>query len=91
MKPGPPHGHKLARFQPPLGNQHITMQTVGLSHGRTGAGEDYDPTGNFVLRVTFDYNVYRITSLNEKYWDWGGARNWREFRAAGQEAHGSIK
>ena len=72
-------------------NNDITMQASGGNHGRTGAAQDYDPSGAFFAGVTFDYDTYHVANPGDTYWEWGGYHTWAQWQAAGQEAHGTVQ
>lgn len=54
----------------------------------TGASED---TGKFYGPISFDYNTYHdAQGGNSPHWRWNAILNWTQFRALGQEAHGTV-
>ena len=38
----------------------------------------------------FDANRYHVMNRNGRHWNWQNPKTWQEFRAAGQEAHGTV-
>lgn len=54
----------------------------------TGASED---TGKFYGPISFDYDTYHdAQGGNSPHWRWNAILNWTQFRAVGQEAHGTV-
>ena len=75
---------------------HNTITYFGNS-GQTGAAADckmcpapYDIESMFNGNNLFDYNTYRAPRLDWSRWEWRGTKNWKGFKAEGQEPHGSA-
>ncbi len=75
---------------------HNTITYFG-NFGQTGAAADckmcpapYDIESMFNGNNLFDYNTYRAPRLDWSRWEWRGTKNWKGFKAEGQEPHGSA-
>ena len=80
-------------------NNAITM-TGTTGYGGSGAFQDVagsPPVPDLFTRGnSFDYNTYHVTRLSDLHWIWGAVGTWgdflkwSEFRAFGQEPHGTV-
>ncbi|MBV9760536.1 MAG: right-handed parallel beta-helix repeat-containing protein [Acidobacteriaceae bacterium] len=59
--------------------------------GLTGGGGADPSEPDFYSENRFDYNAYHLPNVDRPAFAWAGKRNtFDEFRAAGQEAHGTV-
>lgn len=70
---------------------HHNSVTFEGDSGLTGGGGADPAEPGFYSENRFDYNNYHLRSVNRPAFAWAGRRNsFDEFRAAGQEAHGTV-
>lgn len=70
---------------------HHNSVTFDGNSGLSGGGGADPNEPDFYSANRFDYNSYHLRSVNRPAFAWAGRRNtFAEFRAAGQEAHGTI-
>ena len=72
---------------------------VGTQSYAWGGGFSYLPSCsstqvaaylNGSKNLTFSRNAYRVPSVSNRYWLWGGWKSWSEWQAMGQDAGGSF-
>ena len=72
---------------------------VGTQSYAWGGGFSYLPSCsstqvaaylNGSKNLTFSRNAYRVPSVSNRYWLWGGWKSWSEWQAMGQDAGGSL-
>ena len=69
---------------------HDNDITMRGTNGFNGAMASYDQDTMLNGNNRFDANRYHVMNRNARHWYWQDPKNWLDFRAAGQEAHGTV-